>query len=140
MMPTVVCEGGKRMYWNRPNRELGTRLVSFRVSMQIVPIADHPVMQVKDKYFGIREKAGWFSRFEPVMQDAGGFTEVHHLDVPVRPHLLQVESDLSVAVVTELFEMLLNKEKLEGEAYHKKTRSRLAANHWRGLIRLGIEQ
>jgi ubiquinone/menaquinone biosynthesis C-methylase UbiE len=84
--------------------------------MQRVILDDHPMPQMNRKYFAMQEKAGWFTQFEEVMMDAGGFEKLQRVDIPPCLQLLQIESDLSVAVVTEMFEMLLCKLKIEQPA------------------------
>ena len=61
----------------------------------------HPLVQVMEKYWKLGEKAGWIKRFENVFERAGGFELVERGQVPVRPHLLQMESDLVVSVMSE---------------------------------------
>ena len=61
----------------------------------------HPLTQAMDKYWKLGEKAGWFRRFEDAFIQAGGFDMMQRLEVPVKAHLLQMESDLVVSVMSE---------------------------------------
>jgi SAM-dependent methyltransferase len=62
----------------------------------------HPICQVMGKYLGFNDKAGWLSRFEEVVAGLGSFDETERLAVPIRPYLLQMESDLVVSVMAEM--------------------------------------
>lgn len=70
---------------------------------------DHPWMNVQAKYLGMKEKAAWFENFEKTVTAVGGFEKATRFQPPLRPHLLQLETDLTLTVFTELAELLIRR-------------------------------
>lgn len=76
---------------------------------------NHPLIRVMADYVGIDAKNGWFEDFEAVMNKGGLFTKANLHVVPIRPHLLKTETDLSVQVLSEIVDVLIKKTNITDE-------------------------
>lgn len=75
-----------------------------------------PSVKMMAKHLGIDKKLGWTHIFPEVMQEAGGFSNIQQSYAPMLPRLLKVETDLNVAVLSDLLTMVLESGKIQSQA------------------------
>lgn len=90
---------------------------------------NYPLIRACGEFLGMDVKNGWFQDFEAVMNKGGLFEQADLHVVPIRPHLLKTETDLSVQVMTELMEVLINKGNIKDETTLSRLRSAVAQAH-----------
>lgn len=64
---------------------------------------------IQGTYLGMQSKAGWVHQFEKTAAAVGGFDNAARFEIPLRPHLLQLETELTLTVFTELADMLIQR-------------------------------
>ncbi|KAK5077133.1 NAD(+) salvage pathway protein [Lithohypha guttulata] len=68
---------------------------------------DYPIMHLLNKYLSQEERISWIDHFQPTIQQAGGFDSIIHSVAPVRPELLTMETELTIAVFSDLANILI---------------------------------
>lgn len=65
------------------------------------------------KYMAMDERYAWFNRFEETISGAGGFEAINDNVIPLRPHLLKMETELAVAVIMDIVNVFMAAKKIE---------------------------
>lgn len=97
------------------------------VNGQVKDLREYPVVKILDKHIGLHDRLAWVDDFEDVLSDAG-FAEVKKIVAPVRPHLLQAETEMKVAVMTDLLAIILSS-KAMNEKQRSEVRSAVQRMH-----------
>lgn len=85
-------------------------------TFQLLSADEYPILRVMGEYFHMDWKNGWFENFESVLNKDGIFNEAHLHPVPIRPHLLKTETDLTVQVLSDIVDVLIKKAGIKDEA------------------------
>lgn len=81
-------------------------------------IEPHPALVTIAKHMALDERYGWFDRFEETFTKAGGFEAINDNVIPLRPHLMKMETELVVAVITDFVNVFMAAKKIEqGEPF-----------------------
>ncbi|KAK5098800.1 hypothetical protein LTS08_006178 [Lithohypha guttulata] len=73
---------------------------------------DYPIMHLLNKYLSQEERISWIDHFQPTIQQAGGFDSIIHSVAPVRLELLTMETELTIAVFSDLADILIRNSRI----------------------------
>lgn len=70
---------------------------------------EYPILRVMRDYLHMDQKNGWFQHFEEIIDKERVFDQAHLHVVPIQPHLLKTETDLTVQVLSDIVDVLIKK-------------------------------
>lgn len=85
-------------------------------SMRTNDTCDHPALRMMTKHLNMDKKLGWTHLFPQALQESGGFTNIQQSLAPFVPGLFKLETDLNVAVLTDILDLLLASGRVKSHA------------------------
>lgn len=75
----------------------------------------YPIVHLLEKHLKMSDRLGWIDQFEKIVCKAGGWETAQKIAVPVHPHLLKIETDLTAVVLMDLTEKMIMIKRLKDQ-------------------------
>lgn len=127
-----LLKPGGWLQWDElswPTKYLVIPPPSASETLQLGPAEEYPILRIMRDYFHMDLKNGWFQHFEEVIGKEKVFEQARLHVIPIRPHLLKTETDLSVQVLSDLVDVLIKKADIQDKVMLSELHSAVSRMH-----------